>query len=198
MCWQHHVCQVLSLCVCACVCNICTDVKLLHFMSLFGFAGGQCTTDRHCPTTTLSVRGDTEPDQLCVPASGFIFSWWAVANPRTTVPVFNKHLISDFCKSTFTWAMTTYTGYGDGYSDNLFGTILHVYSCLMFITTGFFGIILIDFLGSIWLSSRNTSYCSNIASWFLFSSYPEHRLLILINKNIGFFIDIDLHYWNIQ
>ena len=31
-------------------------------------AGGQCTTDRHCSTKTLSVRGDTEPDQLCVPA----------------------------------------------------------------------------------------------------------------------------------
>ena len=37
-------------------------------------AGGQCTTDRHCPTKTLSVRGDTEPDQLCVPASFFSIS----------------------------------------------------------------------------------------------------------------------------
>ena len=37
-------------------------------------AGGQCTTDRHCPTKTLSVRGDTEPDQLCVPASFFRIS----------------------------------------------------------------------------------------------------------------------------
>ena len=37
-------------------------------------AGGQCTTDRRCPTKTLSVRGDTEPDQLCVPASFFSIS----------------------------------------------------------------------------------------------------------------------------
>ena len=31
-------------------------------------AGGQCTTDRHCPTKTLSARGDMESDQLHVPA----------------------------------------------------------------------------------------------------------------------------------
>ena len=47
------------------------------------FAGGQCTTDRHCPTKTLSVRGDTEPDQLCVPASIFHFSEWQPAKPST-------------------------------------------------------------------------------------------------------------------
>ena len=41
-------------------------------MNFFFHAGGQCTTDRHCPTKTLSVRGDTEPDQLCVHASIFI------------------------------------------------------------------------------------------------------------------------------
>ena len=68
--------------------NICRDVKLL-----FGFtfslvwktinAGGQCTTDSHCPTKTLSVRGDTEPDQLCVPASIFHFSEWRPAKPST-------------------------------------------------------------------------------------------------------------------
>ena len=46
-------------------------------------AGGQCTTDRHCPTKTLSVRGDTEPDQLCVPASIFHFSEWQPAKPST-------------------------------------------------------------------------------------------------------------------
>ena len=57
--------------------TICTDVKLPSGSSVqfcFGstfllfHAGGQCTTDSHCPTKTLSVRGDTEPDQLCVPA----------------------------------------------------------------------------------------------------------------------------------
>ena len=31
--------------------------------------GGQCTTDRHCPTKTLSARGDMESDQLHVPAN---------------------------------------------------------------------------------------------------------------------------------
>ena len=56
------------------------DFIVLHFR----FAGGQCTTDRHCPTKTVSVRGDTGPDQLCVPASNFIFSRWALANPRAT------------------------------------------------------------------------------------------------------------------
>ena len=43
-----------------------------HYFTLFQ-AGGQCTTDSHCPTKTLSVRGDTEPDQLCVPASVLSF-----------------------------------------------------------------------------------------------------------------------------
>ena len=33
--------------------------------------GGQCTTDRHCPTKTLSARGDMESDQLHVPANRF-------------------------------------------------------------------------------------------------------------------------------
>ena len=56
------------------------DFIVLHFR----FAGGQCTTVRHCPTKTVSVRGDTGPDQLCVPASNFIFSRWALANPRAT------------------------------------------------------------------------------------------------------------------
>ena len=35
-------------------------------------AGGQCTTDRHCPTKTLSARGDMGSDQLHVPAINFI------------------------------------------------------------------------------------------------------------------------------
>ena len=70
-------------CAHVCVWTICTDVKLPLFESWLFFAffrfgiilaGGQCTTDRHCPTKTLSVRGDTEPDQLCVPAS-FFFSF---------------------------------------------------------------------------------------------------------------------------
>ena len=77
-----------------CVWSICTDVKLLSgtlvhffvmvhdFLVLF-HAGGQCTTDRHCPTKTLSVRGDTEPDQLCVPASIYHFSEWQPAKPST-------------------------------------------------------------------------------------------------------------------
>ena len=34
--------------------------------------GGQCTTDRHCPTKTLSARGDLEFDQLHVPANHLI------------------------------------------------------------------------------------------------------------------------------
>ena len=51
-------------------------------------AGGQCTTDRHCPTKTLSVRGDTEPDQLCVPASIFHFSAWQPAKPSTGMSLF--------------------------------------------------------------------------------------------------------------
>ena len=53
----------------------CTTCLIQLFINLFFnvYAGGQCTTDRHCPTKTLSVRGDTEPDQLCVPASIFVY-----------------------------------------------------------------------------------------------------------------------------
>ena len=36
--------------------------------------GGQRTTDTNCPTKTLSVRGDTESDQLHVPANYFRFN----------------------------------------------------------------------------------------------------------------------------
>ena len=75
---------------CMCVWNIWIDVKLLHVLwpgsqtiqpnhfsfslgnsftarlpnnlinSVQFFAGGQCTTDGHCPMKTLSVRGDME------------------------------------------------------------------------------------------------------------------------------------------
>ena len=48
-------------------------------------AGGQCTTDRHCPTKTLSVRGDTWPDQPCVPANFFCNG--KRLNPRTSTSV---------------------------------------------------------------------------------------------------------------
>ena len=34
---------------------------------------GQCATDRHCPTKTLSARGDMESDQLHVPANHCIY-----------------------------------------------------------------------------------------------------------------------------
>ena len=51
-------------------------------------AGGKCTTDSHCPTKTLSVRGDTEPDQLCVPASFSHSHPWPPAKPRTGMSIF--------------------------------------------------------------------------------------------------------------
>ena len=41
-----------------------------------------CTTDRHCPTKTLSAPGDMESDQLHVPAILFHCEWHA-AKPRT-------------------------------------------------------------------------------------------------------------------
>ena len=71
--------------VCVCVDHLYRCKTSLRYLSVFVMvhdflfhAGGQCTTDRHCPTKTLSVRGDTEPDQLCVPASIFHFSEWQV------------------------------------------------------------------------------------------------------------------------
>ena len=51
-----------------CVWNVWIDDKLQKLPN----AGGQCTTDRHCPTKTLSVYGDMEPDQLHVLAIIFI------------------------------------------------------------------------------------------------------------------------------
>ena len=55
---------------CVCVRNIWTDVKLLLLTQLI-LAWGQCTTDKHCTTKTLSARGDMESDQLHVPANHF-------------------------------------------------------------------------------------------------------------------------------
>ena len=82
--------------------------------------------------------------------------WWAVANPRATSPFSKKHFtevsisfpilaqlaqsetaavnklhvqfVFRYLKSTFTGAMATYTGYGDGNSDNLFGIYLELES----------------------------------------------------------------------
>ena len=89
MCGCSSVCARARVCVCVCVqhlnrCKTCTcgllDEPRLGFPNFSGFAklfswliillqGGQCMTDRHCPTKTLSVRGDTESDQLHVPAN---------------------------------------------------------------------------------------------------------------------------------
>ena len=57
-----QVCDVWDVCVCE------TSEEMKNFQSI-STAGGQCTTDSHCPTKTLSVRGDMESDQLHVPAS---------------------------------------------------------------------------------------------------------------------------------
>ena len=67
--------------------SLCFFKPLCHFNLSF-IAGGKCTTDSHCPTKTLSVRGDTEPDQLCVPASFSHSHLWPPAKPRTGMSIF--------------------------------------------------------------------------------------------------------------
>ena len=56
---------------CVCVCVSTPVSKVVAFsnslsVSRSSYAGGQCTTDRHCPTKTLSVRGEAMRDAaLC-------------------------------------------------------------------------------------------------------------------------------------
>ena len=80
--------------------SLCFFKPLCHFNLSF-IAGGKCTTDSHCPTKTLSVRGDTEPDQLCVPASFSHSHLWPPAKPRTGMSIFKQFFqcklkLSDF------------------------------------------------------------------------------------------------------
>ena len=85
--WHCHVVYAnMSVIVIVMVCVWHLDrCKACVFMQ-----GGQRTTDRHCPTKTLSARGRMESDQLRVPATNFhlhfIFWIWDVANPRTALP----------------------------------------------------------------------------------------------------------------
>ena len=44
------------------------------------------------PTKTLTIDGDTRLGQSGVPAS-VLFSWWDVANPRTTKPSFKQFIL---------------------------------------------------------------------------------------------------------
>ena len=44
---------------------------LPHHSSHFTQAGGQCTTDRHCPTKTLSARGEAMRDAALCTCRGF-------------------------------------------------------------------------------------------------------------------------------
>ena len=53
--------QTLGMCVC-----VCPTLDKGSHPTTFTQAGGQCTTDRHCPTKTLSVRGEAMRDAaLC-------------------------------------------------------------------------------------------------------------------------------------
>ena len=64
---QRSMHSCFGVCVCAQHLNRCNFCQLTQLI----LAGGQCTTDRHCPTKTLSARGDMESDQLHVPANRF-------------------------------------------------------------------------------------------------------------------------------
>ena len=58
-----------------------------HFM-----ARERCTTDRHCPTKTLSVRGNWESDEIHIPAIHSRFMWLVLHSDMACGCTTNRHV----------------------------------------------------------------------------------------------------------
>ena len=90
VCWCLLVFVVVGCsCLCLCVWNIWRDVKLLT-CSWLVFAWG---SNLSLVFNLISNKGDTEPDQLCVPASVCQFyhlSEWQPAKPSTGMSFFQQ------------------------------------------------------------------------------------------------------------
>ena len=121
MCKSVCVCEPLKRCKTSNLLDFRYSVPLLglgFIMMHFRFAGGQCTTDRHCPTKAPSARGDMESAQLHVPASQFVFT---THGTRPSPEPHNRFFTS--CTVVAIWSIPTfnldvgnrnYAGNGDG------------------------------------------------------------------------------------